>query len=538
MRPLPIVALLFAGLLVAPPVLAEGVSCNAGTVFEDRDGDGLRGEGEPGLAGVQVSDGRRIVRTDADGRWALPLEPGRTVFVVKPPAHAFPSGANGLPAFWRHVQPAPGPALRYGGLPAAQVRCHDFPLRPAPVRGEAGLRALVFADPQPRTARDVGFYERDIVAPIRAAAGDAPAADLGLTLGDVVSDDLALYPAMNAITASLRTPWLHAPGNHDLDFDAARDEDSLLSFRRHFGPDSYAWEEPEASFIVLDDVIYRPGQRPAYIGGLREDQFEFLAAYLQGQPKDRRLVLLAHIPFFDEPGRETFRRADRERLFALLRPFRNVLLLTGHGHVQRHHRHGAADGWRGAMPLHEYNVGAACGGYWGGIADAGGIPDARMADGTPNGYATLELPAAGGYALRWHVARGGDAAMHLHAPRVLRRGAYPAVGVYANVYMGEADTRVEFRIDDGDWQPMQRVDEADPALRARNLLDDAAGELRGWDRLPEPELPTHLWRAPLPTGLAAGDHRVEVRASDRWRGEVRASTRYRLEDVPGWPAGF
>ena len=82
---------------------------------------------------------------------------------------------------------------------------------------------------------------------------------------------------MNRVTARLGVPWLHVPGNHDLDFDAGRDEDSLLSFRNAFGPDTFAWEEPQASFIVLDDVVYRPGQKPAYVGGLREDQFAFLA---------------------------------------------------------------------------------------------------------------------------------------------------------------------------------------------------------------------------------------------------------------------
>ena len=35
---------------------------------------------------------------------------------------------------------------------------------------------------------------------------------------------------------------------------------------------------PGHAFIALDDVIYRPGQRPAYIGGLRDDQFAFLRA--------------------------------------------------------------------------------------------------------------------------------------------------------------------------------------------------------------------------------------------------------------------
>ncbi|WP_374605245.1 calcineurin-like phosphoesterase C-terminal domain-containing protein [Arenimonas sp.] len=517
--------LLLAGL--APDAAAR--ACNAGVVFEDSDGDGRRDRGEPGLAGVQVSDGRRIVRTDALGRWSLPLSPDHTVFVVKPASHDFPTGDDGLPVFWRHVVRSPQPALRHGGLRRQTPRCHDFALLPETAPAAGSLQVLVFGDPQPKSAVDVDYYARDIVEPIVAAANGAPAADLGLTLGDVVSDDLSLYPAMKRHTASLRTPWLHAAGNHDLDFDAAGDARSLDTFRRHFGPDTFAWEEDQASFVVLDDVIYQPGAAKPYIGGLREDQFTFLAAYLDGLPRDRRLVLAAHIPFFDEPGRETFRRADRERLFELLKPFSKVLLLTAHGHVQRHHRHGPADGWFGAAPLHEYNVGAACGGYWSGVKDEAGIPDSRMADGTPNGYASATFAADGSYALRWHVARGGDADMHLHAPKVLRAGAYPGTGVYANVYMGEADSRVEYRINGGDWQPMRLSGQPDPALRTQNLLDDAAPGLRGYDRLPEAAETSHLWRGALPTDLAPGDHVVEVRAFDRWRGEIRASTSYRLE---------
>src|SRR3546814_8285058 len=77
-----------------------------------------------------------------------------------------------------------------------------------------------------------------------------------------------------------------------------------------------------------------------------------------------------------------------------------------------------------------------------GVKDADGIPDATMADGTPNGHATLKVSQGGRYALAWHPARlrGDDqafpAAMALHAPKVLRAGTYPAWGVYANVFMG------------------------------------------------------------------------------------------------------
>ena len=128
-----------------------------------------------------------------------------------------------------------------------------------------------------------------------------------------------------------------------------------------------------------------------------------------------------------------------------------------------HCPHGPADGWFGAAPLHEYNVGAACGGYWSGVKDAEGIPDSRMSDGTPNGYASARFAADGSYDLRWHVARGGDASMHLHAPQVLRAGAYPGTGVYANVYMGEPDSRVEYRVNGGDWQRMRLSDQPDPS---------------------------------------------------------------------------
>src|SRR3546814_3204879 len=119
-----------------------------------------------------------------------------------------------------------------------------------------------------------------------------------------------------------------------------------------------------------------------------------------------------HIPLFEPAGRDTFRDADRERLFALLRDFPHVLVLSAHSHTQQHWFHDTATGWHGAQPLHEYNVGAACGAFWSGVKDADGIPDATMADGTPNGHATLKVSRGGRYALAWHPARlrGADPA--------------------------------------------------------------------------------------------------------------------------------
>ncbi|MEI2429302.1 calcineurin-like phosphoesterase family protein [Lysobacter yananisis] len=542
------VCMLALSLSVAmPSALAQSLPapCEGGTVFEDRNGNGRRDPGEPGLAGQRVSDGRGIVLTDAQGRYTLPLRERGSQFVIKPAGYRLAARADsGLPDYWLNTTLGEGPALKYGGMPQAAPTCRDYPLIPEPRKPRGGeLDVLVFADPQTKSATDVGYYRRSIVEPLRAQRkGRAPLADLGLTLGDLTHDDLSLYPRINAVTASLGVPWLHAPGNHDLDFDAKDDEDSLLSYRHVYGPDTYAWEEAQANFVVLDDVVYRPGSKPEYIGGLRPDQFAFLEAYLAAADKRRLLVLAMHIPLFDAaPGRESFRHADRERLFGLLREFPHVLVLSGHSHAQRHVYHNGDSGWRGAAPLHEYNVGAACGAFWSGIKDAQGLPDATMSDGTPNGYARLRVRADAGYALSWHPAPSAGRALgtaavandylRLYAPKALRQGSYPIRDVYANVFMGRDDSRVEYRIDGGDWKPMRRVAQPDPALLAENARDDAAAQLRAYDRSATATPTPHLWSALLPTDLAVGEHAVEVRAFDAWQGEQRLGTAYRLLDA-------
>lgn len=355
------------------------------------------------------------------------------------------------------------------------------------------MDVLVFGDPQPKSTTDVDYYRRDIVEPLVGRHH----ARLGISLGDISNDAPELYPLVKATDAKLGVPWLYVPGNHDVDAGAKDDASSLQSFHRAFGKDTYARREKLATFVMLDDVIVQPDKKPAYIGGFREDQFAFLESILPSVPKDRLLVLAVHIPLFEETAADTFRDADRERLFALLKDFPHVLLLSAHSHNQRHVFHDAGDGWHGSAPLHEYNVGAACGAFWSGTKDAAGIPDSTMSDGTPNGYAVLTVKAGGEYALAWHPARDPDAAMALHAPKVLRKDAYPAWGVYANVFMGDDDARVEYRVDDGGWQPMRKVLQPDPGLLAENMKDDEADALRGYDRSPEATASRHLWRGAL-----------------------------------------
>lgn len=512
--------LLWSTLLALVALSAPAHACSGGTVFEDRNGDGVRQSDEAPLAGIGVSDGTGIASSDARGMFAgLRAGTGHAVFVIRPAGYRPTAPAAGVPAFWRPAADGDG-------------RC-DFGLQ-REHRAPGDLRVLVFSDPQVADLHQVGYFERGVVAAARAGGR----ADLGLTLGDLVDDETALYPALDRVIATLGVPWLHVPGNHDVDAGARDDATSLTAYHHAYGPDTYAWEEREAVFVLLDNVIAMPGSRPAYVGGLRESQFAFLQRFLAEVDPARRVVVAAHIPWFDTaaPGRApTVRAADRERLFALLQRFPKVLLLSGHRHSQRQFFHDAATGWHGATPLHEYNVGAASGAYWSGAKYADGVPDATMADGTPNGFATLVVAADGGVRLAWHPARlrrddpASTSIMGLHAPKVLRQGAYPAWGVYANVYMGHDGTRVDYRIDGGEWKPMARVEAPDPRLLVENARDDLSDTLRGRDRSPEAEPSPHQWRGTLDTRLPVGVHRVEVRVFDDEGHVHMAHLDYRLD---------
>lgn len=508
------------------PTIAYSQECDEQFVFNDSNRNGIFDKQEKGIGNVAVSNGNHIVYSDNKGRFKLIPDVGQSLFVIKPAGYTLPLRADGIPDFFSN-QASIDTRLKYGGVRSSDNACRSFALwkSKSSKQNSNSLDVLVFGDPQPKSLIDVSYYQNDIVKPIIGKHKIA----LGISLGDIVHDDLSLLPEIKRIDRALNTPWLYAAGNHDLDFDAVNDEGSLESFREQFGPDTYAWEEKLANFIVLDDVVYLPSQSPDYIGGIRETQFHFLARYLARANKSKLLVISAHIPFFQtQANRETFRSQDRKRLFALLEPFKNVLLLTAHSHTQTQLLHNLSSDWTGAGRLYEYNVGATCGAYWSGLKDQQGIPDTTMTDGTPNGYAKLQIDQLD-YRLQWFNARQNpNQAMTLYAPKVLRKDAYPGFAVYANIFMAKPETQVQLQIDGGEWQIMKRVEQYDPNVLAQNSADANSDVLLSYDRIPEATVSSHLWRFALPTNLSIGKHQIRVRASDNWLGNVEQTTSYLL----------
>lgn len=313
------------GLPVTPVVAAEGARQVTGFVFEDADGTGRRGPQARGVAGVLVSNGKDVARTDAEGRYSLPLEDECVVFVIKPSGYAVPVDAKTmLPRFYYIHQPKGSPAdldLRYQGvaptgpLPASL----DFPLRR---QDEAEkFDVILFTDPQPESEVEIDFIRDDVVNGVIGAK-----AAFGITAGDIMFDDLSMYPRYLHIIAQIGLPWYNIGGNHDLNYEAPDATYSRETFKRFFGPRYYAFEHGKALFLMLDNVDYlgadpaKPRMAGKFEGRIGERQLAFIGNVLAQTPQDRLVVTVMHIPLktYLDPKAPNQNTLDKAELLKLL----------------------------------------------------------------------------------------------------------------------------------------------------------------------------------------------------------------------------
>ena len=215
-------------------------------VFAYRYGDGQRDLLELGLRGIAVSNGRDVTRTDWRGRYRLPVGDDTIVFVAKPRGWSPPLDANGLPRFYYlHKPKGSPPHLRFAGVaPSGPLpESIDFPL----VRSRAprSFHAVIFSDPQPYTLEEIDYLSRDIVAELVGVD-----AAFGLSLGDLVGDDLSLFEPLNQAVGRIGIPWYNVHGNHDMNFRAHADEHADETFERVYGPTTYAFQVGRVHFVV------------------------------------------------------------------------------------------------------------------------------------------------------------------------------------------------------------------------------------------------------------------------------------------------
>jgi 3',5'-cyclic AMP phosphodiesterase CpdA len=516
-----------SGILACLAVSLSSQSFVTGTVYEDLNRNGRRDKKEKGIAQVAVSNGTDVSLTDIFGKYRLPASDDFIVFVVKPAGYRVALDEFNLPqSYYRH-KPAGSPESFYKGveptgtLPASV----DFALYK--YDEPEAFTALLFGDTQPYNEQELEYLKRGAIAEVQNIEGLA----FGITLGDLVGDDLNLHAPYKQAIRQTGIPWYNVMGNHDMNYNAKEDRHSDESFEANFGPNNYSFNYGKAHFIVLDDILYpHPVTGKGYWGGLRDDQLAFVKNNLAFVPHDRLIVVSMHIPLIDSEGEEAFRAADRQALYKILKDYPDVLFLSAHTHIQMQHRIGKAQGVDREKPLHEYNAGTACGDWYSGILNERGLPVSTMRDGTPAGYAFLRIDG-NRYVLDYKVlGKPDDYQISLYHPKVVPFRRATSASIYADFFMGHPEDTVEYRIDNGAWMKMQRVEEFDPAYY-RYVQDwDYLEHLVPGHRPSNPVVCSHLWKSRIPTALPAGEHRIEVRAEDRFRRVHRAGSVYRIED--------
>ncbi|MCX2679151.1 calcineurin-like phosphoesterase family protein [Galbibacter sp. EGI 63066] len=518
------ILLLGGALLFSTITMAQ--STVKGYVYEDTDQNGKKSRREKGIAQVAVTNGEQVVLTDSSGKYELPIGDDNIISVIKPSGYVVGTNEDNLPQFFYIHKPKGSPETDFKGVePTGRLpRSVDFGLIPADENDR--FTVLIFGDPQPYTLEEVDYFARGIVSELKGVEN----VSFGLSMGDLVGNDLDLFNPYIEAVKNVGIPWYNLLGNHDLNFDAKEDHLSDETYEDHFGPADYAFNYGKVHFIVLDDVLYPdPRDGKGYWGGFRDDQLKFVENDLKYVPKDHLIVLAFHIPISESNG-DPYKDEDRQKLFDLLKDYPHTLSLSAHTHIQKQDFFGKEEGWHHNNPHHHYNVGTTSGDWYSGKHDENGIPISVMRDGTPKGYAFIHFDG-NQYNVKYKAAgKPEDYQMKIFAPKVVAKDRNTKAGIYVNFFIGSENDEVLYRIDEGEWKPMQYLEAQDPSYEALVYEWDLAEELMPGRRSSNPIDSKHLWRGGIPVKLEAGEHKIEVKATDMFGNTYTSSSSYRLEE--------
>lgn len=249
-----------------------------GVVFDDRNANGARDPGEPGVPGIAVSNQQDVVLTGADGSFSLPSRGFGVVFV------SLPSGYRSIGAFWRPA--VDGVAFALGPQAAAAafsfVHASDPHVSPASLPRLQRARAIAM-ERNPGFVLMTGDLVRDS---IRVGEDEARG------YYDIYLNEMRNWPM----------PVWNVPGNHE-NFGIERHL-SLVSpahplygkgmYRQRLGPNYYSFSYGGVHFVGLDSVDV---DDLWYYGHIDKAQLEWLKADLAAIPPGTTVVTFNHIPF-------------------------------------------------------------------------------------------------------------------------------------------------------------------------------------------------------------------------------------------------
>jgi len=331
-----------------------------GRVYLDANRNGRWDNGETGVPGVLVSDGRRVVATDASGCYRLDSDDARALLWITVPRDQRPTAP-----FWRW---ADGRQSENFGL-VRHPQSDDFcfiQITDTHIGNAEALRQ---------------FAKQTAKLPIPIA--------FVVNTGDLVRDSMGtdlqearrLFDRYIEAASAFEQPLFNVPGNHDhaaIGVKTVDRNDPLWGkglYRHLFGPTHYSWDWGNVHFVALDGTSF-----PPYEEKLGTEQLAWLKTDLSFQPHDKPLVLFCHQPVVATKN-VSGGLNDAEELAGVLQG-RNVLgIFCGHLHLT------FTSARLGEFSV--YQTGSFCG-------DGGDDPDQWVwggpnFDGSPQGFRLIQI---------------------------------------------------------------------------------------------------------------------------------------------------
>ncbi len=437
----------------------------------------VRDEAGRGLGGLAVSDGLQVEFTDEEGRYELLTNTRSThVHLSLPPGYRIPMNPEGTARFYEPIRPD-----ARGEMEAV----FDLERDPA---GDRGHVLLLLADPQTEDDYEMTLFHEETVPDARAVVeGLGGAHAFGIGCGDLMFDDLTMFPDYERACRRIGVPFFQVLGNHDLDLEARTTEAASAVYREHFGPEHFSFDRGEVHYVVLNNVFWH-GR--GYVGYISDAQLQWLRRDLARIEPGRTVIVAIHIPVGNTMDRRLdgnvpvgFTTQNREALYEVLAPYQ-AYILSGHMHEKEHIIEGS---------IHEQVNGAVCGAWWSGPI---------CWDGTPNGYGIFHIR---GEEVSWQYKSVGYDLDH--QMRVYPHGIHPERPdeIVANIWDWDPSWEVVWYEDGERRGPMRQEMGLDPLSIELHQGGDRP-ERRRWV---EPRNTDHLFFAPA--SRAAGEIVVEAR---------------------------
>ena len=304
-------------------------------------------EGRP-VAGVQVSDGRQIVLTDARGRYSMKTDKADSIVFITTPSGYIAEPIDPVrPGFWQLLTEKP-----------CKTEVHDFNLVPQDQNGYSVIfiTDCHLADDPSRNCLE--RFRKDVLPVVKreyeAAAAKGPV--FTMNLGDFSHDRYWYDFDFNEadaerflVSCGYPSPVYTVTGNHDNDGAVAglgerTDFVSAWNYRHTWGPGCYSVNIGGDHWIFMDTVEYindgDVDKRHKNINGKRnyrcrilDKAIEWLRKDLQYVRKDSRIFLCTHVPLFNDAFKsERLEDGQVAVLDDVFKDYPTVYVYSGHTH--------------------------------------------------------------------------------------------------------------------------------------------------------------------------------------------------------------